>query len=903
MNRFKKYLYPLILISICVLICFLNYTPGTFLSGWDTIHPEFNFSLNFSRLFSGVWRQEQGLGAVAGHSHMADLPRVIFLFIISPFFKLNFLRYAYIFLCFIVGPLGIYYLIKYLFSHHKHFQTIAFLSALFYIFNLSTLQQFIVPFEMFTTQYAFLPFIILFTLKYLQKPKTFYLINFSIFTLLAAPQAYAAHLWYAFFGVYLAFLFFYFILHKNLLCFKKIITLIVFTLVLNSFWLLPNLYFIKNDSSVTQDAKVNRLFSQEYRLQNRATGYLSDVALIKGFYFNWQIYNPQTQKFDNLTDVWDQHLNLPVQIIGFIIFTIAIFGLIMAFVKKHKILISLSPTFIIPFILLANHTPPFSWFFDLIIKISLFEEAFRFIFTKVSILFAFSVAIYLAFAISLIFDFLAKKTYLIIFSLSFIIGLITICFPYFQGQLIHPNLKINIPNSYFEFWKYSQSLSTGTVLPLPLNSFSGWQYYSWGYQGSGFIWFGLKQNILDRDFDRWSTQNEEAYRELFYTLYSKNTTNFFQTIEKYNLDYILWDTTSVTSSSKNQQQIVFSGEIKDILNQFEQEGKITLLKNFDNIYFYKINRNSTFFKIKQLNNTAPNYQWNFYDQAYFDSQDYKTIPNQTSIIYPYRQLIDKRERVFDKNLFGQNLITLNPDQIDTDKIKSNVVDYSSLNKNIGSYISLNDLAHNIGLKIGFKSKNITGLPLRICIKNIYNNLCMVYEELGKNKDFTWDYYLIPPMDNFSGYTISLDNISLGNYQTHNQLESVTVDIVDFDAYQKTKTQEIPTNSELVIYPKEIQISPFLYKTNISTSSQNPTLIFSQNYNSGWLAFSFNGLKPVFLKDHVLVNNWANGWQLPSELKSDKLTSEIYIFFWPQLLEFFGFLLLIPTGIWIFKKKK
>ncbi|MFA6369019.1 MAG: hypothetical protein WCX20_01410, partial [Candidatus Shapirobacteria bacterium] len=65
MNRFKKYFYPLILVLTCLLICFLNYTPDTFLTGWDTIHPEFNFSLNFSRLFSGVWRQEQGLGAVA----------------------------------------------------------------------------------------------------------------------------------------------------------------------------------------------------------------------------------------------------------------------------------------------------------------------------------------------------------------------------------------------------------------------------------------------------------------------------------------------------------------------------------------------------------------------------------------------------------------------------------------------------------------------------------------------------------------------------------------------------------------------------------------------------------------------------------------------------------------------
>ena len=75
--------YPFLLAAIAILICIASYSKGTFLTGWDTLHPEFDFGLNFKRLIFGVWREEQGLGAVAGHSHMADLPRVIILWILN----------------------------------------------------------------------------------------------------------------------------------------------------------------------------------------------------------------------------------------------------------------------------------------------------------------------------------------------------------------------------------------------------------------------------------------------------------------------------------------------------------------------------------------------------------------------------------------------------------------------------------------------------------------------------------------------------------------------------------------------------------------------------------------------------------------------------------------------------
>ena len=73
-----------------------------------------------------------------------------------------------------------------------------------------------------------------------------------------------------------------------------------------------------------------------------------------------------------------------------------------------------------------------------------------------------------------------------------------------------------------------------------------------------------------------------------------------------------------------------------------------------------------------------------------------------------------------------------------------------------------------------------------------------------------------------------------------------------------------------------------------------------------------------LTDHVLVNNWANGWSFDSvygersRTTQDKLITTnhsqpttpttIYIVFWPQILEFLGFALVPLPFLWILRKK-
>src|SRR5579859_3910349 len=155
----SELLWPFILVVMCLVIVWANYTPNTWLTGWDTLHPEFNFGLHFWRSLFGVWREDQGLGTLAAHSHMSDLPRILVLFVSSFVMPLQSVKYAYDFLCFILGPLGVYVFLRQEIFGKKNLHVFiaraaAFLGALVYIFNLCTIQQFYTVFEMFAVQYA-----------------------------------------------------------------------------------------------------------------------------------------------------------------------------------------------------------------------------------------------------------------------------------------------------------------------------------------------------------------------------------------------------------------------------------------------------------------------------------------------------------------------------------------------------------------------------------------------------------------------------------------------------------------------------------------------------------------------------------------------------------------------------
>jgi len=566
----KKFFWPLTLVAITLSISILNFDSEKWLTGWDTLHPEFDLQLHVYRSIFGVWREDQGLGTLAAHSHMSELPRILILWFLSFIFPINILRIVFIFICFILGPLGIFYFTKKaIFKDNTYKSNVSsFLASLIFIFNLGTVQHFYVVFEMFAVQYATIGFIFLFTHKILYESNKKNVAVFYLISFLSAPMAYASQLWFALFGGILLYIGTILFLEKEKKVFLKKIGQILFIFIsANLFWLLPNLYFLTSGASKTPiESHINRIFSQESYLYNSAYGTVENIAILKNFLFNWQIYDFTQLTFVSLLGSWNKHLeNQFVLIVGYLIFFIALIGIIKSFIKKEKELIGLFLVFLMSIFVLMNSNFPFDTIFNLLREnLSLFREGLRTPFTKFSILTMFTISIFFAVAINWISN---KYTTLILFIVSS--SLIIYGFPMFQGELISKKIYNSIPPQYFEFFAWSKKQpEDARIALLPVNNFVGWEYNKWGYQGAGFIWFGIKQPLLTRDFDRWSRYNETFYNEISTAIYGNDLKHLENIIKKYNLSFILLDESKIEPNSTNPK-ITRNDEIKLMLTKID----------------------------------------------------------------------------------------------------------------------------------------------------------------------------------------------------------------------------------------------------------------------------------------------------------------------------------------------
>lgn len=657
-NRLGSFL-PWILVVISLFVALRNYSPGTYLSGWDTLHPEFDFGLNFSRVFNGVFRDEQGLGAVAGHSHMSEIPRIIELYLLSFAFPKELLRYISILSALIIGPLGVYFFIQ----RFVRDKLTAFLGGLFYLLNLGTLQQFIVPFEMFTTQYAFLPWLFLYVINFLEKGRRKDLLILVALTFLASPMAYAATLWYAYFLALLVFITTFYLVHKNKEALNRSLLILAFTIILNLFWILPNIYFIFNHAQEVSNSKINTLFSEEAFAQNVSFGNIQDIANFRGFLFNWGVYVGDN-RFSQLLELWQKHLDNPLAgTLGFSFFAAIVIGITNELRKRNKIILPILAVFLLSFFFLLSVNPPFGFIFRFIQEnIPFFREAIRFPFTKFSILFIFASSVFFAYGLSYLVSLLQKRirySQILVF-LVVLFSLFYYMWPAFWGNMVSPFMRVRIPDSYFQMFNWFKEQPEGRIAYLPIHSFWGWEYYKWhekdpSYQGAGFVWFGLKQPILHRDFDRWSSANEQYYREMSYAVYTQDSELFDSVLSKYNISYLLIDKSVIAPGLESQ--VLYLNEIQDLINQNRDIKKAN--KFGENIIVYKIPSKSKTYTINNAKAILPKLSVSYQDLAYKDLGPYfysESIEKE-SINIPFRNLIDNQ------NKFLKDIVNVDSDGI------------------------------------------------------------------------------------------------------------------------------------------------------------------------------------------------------------------------------------------------
>lgn len=641
-----------ILLIIWIGIVITNYQSNTFLVGWDNVQVELNFWLNLKRAFSAVWQEFQGVGLVGGHPHAADLPRIIWLFLYSLVLPLSAVRYAYMFTMLIIGPIGMYFLLKrYVLTNQskKIRDVVSLLGSTLYLLNLGMLQNFYLPLSAFATFYAFLPILIYSTINVLEELRPRTLLLFIGLQVLAAPFAFIPQIFMAYLGVIGIIFIAFMIRDTNYRDSLHRISTVSFSFVIShAYWLFPFIYFTITNLGVRYGSSFNTLLSERFFLQNSNRGGLLDVALLRGAYFDTTDYNAaQGNLTYNVFEPWIQHLdNVFVQGIGYLLFIIALYGIYVLFKDKINqwswVWIGI---FALGFFMLIANNPPTGFIFEFMRDhVSLFKEAFRFPYNKFSIVAMVGLVTTASIGMASLFSkgetFIKEHTAFSfdpVYTSCIVVmaSLLLFMMPLFKGHLFYNQVQQHIPQEYFDVFEFFEKQDpNGRIANFPQYTIYGWNYYDWGYHGSGFLWYGIEQPILDRNFDVWHESNEAYYHEITHALYTEDTQAFAQVLDKYDVHWVLLDNNVI---APNRNQVRYTKELAQIIKQLEAQEKVTNVYQFGDIILAKVTQDTQhYFETANTATTINTPQaWVNTDTLYQKYGNYNVSDLNAQLLYPF----------------------------------------------------------------------------------------------------------------------------------------------------------------------------------------------------------------------------------------------------------------------------
>jgi hypothetical protein len=654
-----KYLPIFLYHAVFALIVFANFPWGKFLIGWDAVNPEFNLTLNFQRSLFASWQENYGLGALTGHGFATQLPHTMIISILSMFLPLWAIRSVFIFLCLYLGGLGMFFFARLVFykitveEFQKKFSNaidyICLLTALFYCLNLATVQMFYLPLEAFIAHFAVLPWLFWIIIKLAGKTDKKNLILFFIINFFASIQGFIPSLFVAYVTSLFLFAGIYMVINRfRWVVVKKSLLIIFLTFLINAYWLLPFGYYQISKGGQTENAYNNLMTTEDFILKNKKYGNLENVALMKGFSFDMQelggyVFQP-----------WIAHYNnVEIKIIGYSLFVFVLVSAVLSLILIRHVLIKISVVIFLYFLAsLATDSPLFSTFTKIMQTLSpSYYQAFRTAFTKFALGYSFLFSLFLGLGLYILLGYSYRLLKHKVISLSVFLGLffliIYYAFPVFKGNLLYKKLQVNIPPAYFEVMDFFKDKGDGRIADFPQDCPEGWYGYKWGYFGSGFYWYGIKQPILARTFDVWNPNNENYYWEVVQAIRSQDYGKVDQIMQKYDAKWIFYDPNLIHCRTARG----FLG-YDEFIKYLENSPNYRLVKTVNSgitfpikIYENLNNRANSFIKIEgSLQNIGPKYNWNSNDKAYLDYQDYLTNEQRPyDVYYPFRSLFNSRK--------------------------------------------------------------------------------------------------------------------------------------------------------------------------------------------------------------------------------------------------------------------
>lgn len=957
--RQSKLLPWLSLLSlVCAIIFLRNFPFGTWYTGWDNLHPEFNFPLNFTRALSSVWQANQGLGTYGGHGYASTLPHTITLWFLSFFLPQQYLRSTFTFLMLFVGIYGVFFLGRELLKEkgEKIKNSAATLGALFYLFNLATAQQFYIQLEPFIVHYAVLPWLFFSLLRYLEKGtwKIFWIfVGVSLFSTI---QGFIPPLFFVYLLLLSIFLGTYLFYKPSVLKLKKIFVILGATLLLNAYWFGPVAYFTVTRSGTYLNAYNNLSSTEDFILKNKKYGTIENVVILKGFIFEAIDATNKGDVFPIFAP-WEQHLTLPVKIAGYSLFGIVLFGLVQTFLgsKRKYTTLALAAGFFIIFSLLATNVPPFSYISHLLQEIPIAKQAFRVAFTKFSIALSFLYALLFVFGAAAIFSILEKyRPARLLKTASFtILAALLIWFgwPNLTGKLLYDRTKLNIPSSYFELFDFFKNQdSSERIANFPQGWNWGWSVYRWGYSGSGFLWYGVKQPILDRAFDVWGKHNEDYFWQLSYAIYSEKFFLIDNMVDKYHISWLILDKNIIPYA--NPRSYLYTEKVEGYLNSNPKYEKIktfsSSLPGVRDVFVYKVLK--TILPAGKIPNIQPLYNYTYLDLAYLQHGSYFTSPDSAwSFYYPYRSLLTSRKldelpvTIQDKGDYFDFMSQL-PDEVSAQPVKyddheAKILDSKAKvvqdgktvtvsvpkSNSLETYLSKSDpyfLNHKAfpcstpALNGRFSQATVEKNVLRFESKNADNCYSIIMDKLENKyaylvkvdsrhiKGKALELAVLNPNSRKPDIDVFLPNHSLfqSNYLLipSGKFDGVGYNL-NFNNVSIGSDETINDLQSVEVYPIPYEFLSNLVIANPNlTSPLNNFFVFHQSFDPGWRAFVFSDTPTFFdktfpfvrgkqLSGHVIFNNWENAWDTNSVSTANVVTTFI-----PQYIEYAGLIVLFTA---------
>ncbi len=617
-----------------------NIEPGSWLMGWDNLQADLYPALSLKRAIFSVWQEYQSFGLISGLAHASDVVRALVVVAMSYFMPANIIRYVFHISMLFLGGIGFHLLLNEANSLSSSRKILVIIGSLFYMFNLGTIQLFALPFEPFSIFFAALPFEMWIFLKIIRNEDGLNaknLLLLFLINLLATPQSYVQTI-FVVYGLMLLLVWItkMIVLRKRFVLVNGIVALILI-LAVNLFWLLPQTYFLATSSSVVKESKINRMSTMDTLYQNKAKGTFYAFMKISGFYYDMVGIDGEP-----LFLPWQRHFEKPViSLLPFIFILIVFLGVW----SKWKKLVY----FVIPFsftaIVFLNATSPFSNINELLYRVDFIAQIFRTPFTKFIVPHVLFMSVFLVYGLDALITLIIgnNKKYALLVERICILGIFALIviysLPVFQGNLFSSQMKVNLPSEYLQVFDYFKKIDKSKrIALLPDYTYWGWFYHKWGYNGSGFLWYGIEQPIVSRTFDVWSDKSEAYYWEAKAAFESEKISDLERVVKKYKIDYFILDKslTPVTPSS----EIIVYDRLEELM---AKSGIIKLAKKYDQLSIYSVAqdaRNSDSISLADnFANILPSVKAMQKDIAYEQEGEYVSdVSSKIDIYYPFRDL-------------------------------------------------------------------------------------------------------------------------------------------------------------------------------------------------------------------------------------------------------------------------